>query len=209
MITIATLLWDANEESFDFSRMYSETWVERLYRGFARNLTQPFRFVCFSDIDREFTEPQIEQQQIRMDPPGYAACIEPYRLGEPMILVGLDTVITGNVDHLASYCLTASKIALPRDPFFHDKVCNGVALVPAGHEAIASRHHGENDMEYMRYQHGLGRIEVIDDLFPGHVVSFKGHAMDYGVGDARIVYFHGEKKPHELGHLDWIEEHWR
>lgn len=52
VITVATLLWDANRHSQPFSSIYDEHWVERLYRGVARNLTQPFRFVCYVDRER-------------------------------------------------------------------------------------------------------------------------------------------------------------
>jgi hypothetical protein len=213
-LIIATLLWDANDESFSFSRCYDERWVERLYRGFKRNLTRPFGFVCFTDIPREFTEPEIQQHRIEADPPGYAACIEPYRLGLPMILVGLDTIVTGNCDHLADYCLRSDKLAVPRDPFFPETVCNGVALVPADRQEIFHRHRrlgGQaNDMDWIRGMYEAGEVDVIDDIWPGHVVSYKGAAKHHGLDDARIVYFHGEQKPHELvSHVPWIEEHWR
>lgn len=203
MLTVATLLWQPNDRSRSFSCCYSEEWVEKLYRGFARNLTQPFRFVCFTDRDRVFSEP-IEQQRITAERPDYGTCIEPYRMGEPMILVGLDTVVTGNVDHLAEYCLTAKIIALPRDPYKPHIACNGVALVPAGWERIGAEHRGENDMEWVRkFPHNF-----IDDLWPGHVSSFKGSVKKRGVGDARIVYFHGLEKPHELPGIGWVKEHW-
>lgn len=205
MITVATLLWDANDNSLPFSRIYDETWVEKLYRGFARNLTLPFRFVCFTDRDRDFCEP-IQQERIRgrLD---YSACIEPYRLGDPMMLVGLDTIITGNVDHLADYCLEAQRLAVPRDPYDARIVCNGVALVPAGHERVALDHDGKtNDMEWIRAH----RPAVLDDLFPGQVLSYKVHVKPRKLGDARIVYFHGEEKPHqEYARVGWIREHWR
>jgi hypothetical protein len=122
-----------------------------------------------------------------------------------MILTGLDTVITGNVDHLAKYCLTSDVIALPRDPYAKERACNGVALVPAGNAKVYEDWRGENDMEWMRKQ----PHQFIDDLFPDQVVSYKGHVMEHGVGDARIVYFHGRMKPHELSDLPWIAEHWR
>lgn len=205
MITVATLLWSPNENSFSFSRMYDESWVEKLYRGFARNLTLPFRFVCFTDRDRTFAEP-IQQERIRgrLD---YSACIEPYRLGVPMILVGLDTVVTGNCDHLAMYCLEAKRLAVPRDPYRPSVVCNGVGLVPAGHASIATEHDGKtNDMDWIRAH----RPAVLDDLFPGQVVSYKVHVKGRKLGDARIVYFHGEAKPHqEYATQPWIREHWR
>jgi hypothetical protein len=204
VITIATLLWDANDASLGFSRMYDEIWVEKLYRGFARNLTLPFRFVCFTDREREFCEP-IEQERIR-GAKDYSACIEPYRLGEPMILVGLDTVVTGNVDHLAGYCLEAKRLAVPRDPYDPRIMCNGVALVPAGHDHIAREHDGRmNDMEWIRAQDPA----AIDNLFPGQVLSYKCQVKPAGLGGARIVYFHGEEKPHQLQHVRWIREHWR
>lgn len=202
-LAVVTLLWDANDESYAFSSMYDESWVEKLYRGFRRNLTLPFEFICFTDRERAFAEP-VTQYRITSKKPSYADCIEPYRLGRPMILVGLDTVVTGNVDHLARHCLESSMIAVPRDPFFPETVCNGVALVPEGHEWIWARHRGENDMDWIR---SLARKEVIDDLYPSHVVSYKGHVMFEGVGDARIVFFHGEQKPHQLDE-PWIREHW-
>lgn len=204
MLTVATMLWNTNKHSQAFSRCYNELWVMRLYCGFARNLTLPFRFVLFTDRPRELA-PAVEQMPIATDPPTYAAYIEPFRLNCPMILVGLDTVIIGNIDGLAQYCLTASQVALPRDPFQPSTVCNGVALVPAGNRRIYDEWHGENDMEWLR---GQREIALIDALFPGQVVSYKGRVREKGLGDARIVYFHGAQKPHELA-LDWINRHWR
>ena len=204
MITVATLLWGENAHSRDFSRGYSEAWVEKLYRGFRRNLTGDMRFVVFTDREYSFEESGIEQERLRDPEPSYASCIEPYRLGVPMILVGLDTVVTGNIDHLAEHCMTADRFALPRDPYRPEQACNGVALVPAGYEHIASDHRGENDMEHVRrYAH-----DFIDDLFPGHVQSFKGSVKARGLNDARIVYFHGAEKPHELPARHPIMEHW-
>jgi hypothetical protein len=202
-LAICTLFWDANDGSYSFSSMYDESWVEKLYRGFKRNCTLPFEFICWSEKDRTYSEP-ITQMRITSPKPGYADCIEPYRLNRPMILVGLDTVVTGNIDHLARYCLESPKLAVPRDPFFPGTVCNGVALVPEGQDWVWKNHKGENDMDWIR---SLSRKDVIDNIFPGHVVSYKGHVMFEGVGDARIVYFHGEQKPHQLDE-PWIREHW-
>jgi hypothetical protein len=205
MLTVATLFWQPNAASRDFSRCYDETWVEKLYRGFRRNLTVPFRFVCFVDRLYTFGEPDIEQHALRDPKPSYATCIEPYRLGVPMILVGLDTIVTGNIDHLAEYCLTADRFALPRDPYRPIIACNGVALVPTGHRKVATLHRGENDMEWVRkFPH-----RYIDDLFPGHVQSYKGSVKKSGIGDTRIVYFHGQEKPHQLPQVRWIKEHWQ
>lgn len=205
MITIACLLWDANEHSHSFSCDYDEGYVEKLYRGVGRNTTRPFKFLLFTDRFRTFSEGGIVQTLLFKKPYSYASCIEPYRMGVPMILVGLDTIITGNIDGMIDYCLSASKIALPKDPFDEGKACNGVALVPAGHSAVYVTHAGENDMEWMRGQ----PHDLIDDLFPGQIISYTAHARKNGLGDARIVYFHGHSKPHNTHGVPWIEEHWR
>lgn len=203
MLTIATLFWQHNEHSEAFSTMYDESWVEKLYRGFDRNLTEPFEFVCYVDREREFAEPII-QRKIRSSNPSYADCIQPYEMGKPMILVGLDTVITGDCDELADYCLTADKIALPLDPYMQSRVCNGVALVPAGMDAVYAKWQGQNDMEWMRKQ----PYAVLDMLFPGQVQSYKGSIKTKGLGDTRIAYFHGLEKPHQIKDK-WVAEHWR
>lgn len=203
MLTVATCFWQPNANSYRFSRMYTEEWVDRLYRGFKRNLSDPFEFVCFTDRERKFKEPII-QERIRSENPDYGTFIEPYRLGVPMVLCGLDTVVTGNCDALAEYCFTAEMQALPRDPYKPHRACNGVALVPAGWAKIAEEHRGENDMDWVRkFPH-----KFIDDEFPGQVKSYKGHIKKRGLGDVRIAYFHGEEKPHQLG-VEWIRESWR
>lgn len=212
MITIATCLWAANNKSFSFSRGYDESWVEKLYAGAARHLTQPFRFVCFSDRPRTYAHAAIEHEDL--DIHGYATYADftqPYRLNAPMILVGLDTVIVGNIDHLAEHCLTSDRIAVPRDPFFPKTVCNGVALVPKGKRAemydICPK--GENDMEWVRQRWRDGHLDVIDDLYPGQVVSYKGEIAKQGLGeDTRMVFFHGWPKPPQLLHVGWVHRHW-
>ena len=206
MIVVATLLWDANDAGHSFSSMYDESWVEKLYRGVMRNTKRDdVVFMCYVDRLRIFKE-DIQQVLIHQKPPTYSACIEPFALGYPMLLMGLDTVITGNIDHLLEYCLEAKRFAVPRDPFTPTEVCNGVCLVPAGHSHIGIDHDGSNDMEWVR----RFKPAVIDDIFPGQVVSYKGYVKPRGgLGDERIVYFHGEEKPHQLSHLSWVTENWR
>jgi hypothetical protein len=203
MISIACCLWAPNQYSESFSTMYDESWVEKLYRGFRRNLTQPMELVCFVDRLREFREP-IRQELLEKAPFHYGSCIEPFKLNRPMIFAGLDTVVVGNVDHFADYCFTADRMACPRDPFYPDRGgCNGIVLTPAGHGRMWSEFPGGNDMAWLRQQDPA----IMDDIWPGEVVSYKGHVKDYGIDGARIVIFHGQLKPHELDE-PWIREHW-
>lgn len=203
MLYVTTLLWTPNQASHKFSKQYDESWVEKLYRGFKRNLTKPFKFVCFVDRLRDFKEP-IKQELLLHRPIHYGSCIEPYRLNEPMILVGLDTIITGNIDHFADYCLSKTRLAVPRDPYTPSKVCNGVALVPKGHRDVYAAWTGQNDMEWIRLR---SETDLIDDLFPGQVKSYKAQYKKEGLGNARIVYFHGNPKMHEIEDRELLD-HW-
>ena len=101
--------------------------MDRLYAGCKDHITVPFRFVCLVDKARPFNS-EITQIPLEREP-GYGSGVECYRLDGPLIVMGIDTVIRKNIDHLASYrgddlLLTKPKRAkLPT---------NGVALVPAG-----------------------------------------------------------------------------
>lgn len=204
MLKIACCLWDANVLSQPFSRCYDESWVEKLYRGFARNLTRPFRFVVFVDRLRAFHE-AIHQEILRTPVPDYGCLIEPFRLGGPLIVCGLDMVVLGNVDHFARYCDEPGPIAAPRDPYQPERLINPIVLVPPGHTNIFTDWSGENDMDWLREFDWT----PMDDLWPGQVVSLKAHRIrDVGPGDARVVYMHGQPKAGELMHLDWVRECW-
>jgi hypothetical protein len=204
VVLIATCLWDANENSQPFSCCYDETWVEKLRRGFDRNLTVQHEMVVFVDHPRGFS-PGIRQHCLTSEKPGYFSMVEPFMLNAPMILVGLDTIVTGNVDHLAYYCQTADRIALPR-PIPGGECCNGVVLAPAGQRSVYDQWRDENDMVWLRSR----PHNIIDDLFPYSVVSYKLQDVRKrgGLRDERIVYFHGLPKPNQLTE-PWILEHWR
>lgn len=203
MITVTTCFWRANKHTAPASRGYEPFWVDRLAAGFARNLTIPHRFIVFTDRTYRFAE-GVEQQLLSTDEPDWSCMIEPFQLDEPSIIVGLDTVVTGNTDEMARYCLEAGRIALPRSPG-KDYACNGVALVPAGHRSIYANWSGENDMEWLRTQ----PHDFIDDLFPGQVASYKCAVRPNGLGDTRIVYFHGRPKMSDALHERWVRDHWR
>lgn len=209
MLTIATCLWDANAASKAFSRMYDESWADKLYRGFRWNLTREFRFVVYTDRERVFSEPGIEQARIEMNPPHYGAMIEPFKCDDPCIVVGLDTIVVGNCDALADYCLTADKPAIPRDPYVgvsRWQRTNAVVLAPKGCRAMLwDGYAGENDMDWINARD----TALLDDVFPGAVVSYKGRVQHCGLEpENRIVFFHGPAKPQELPHVGWIKRAW-
>lgn len=206
MLTVACCLWEPNQNSRDFSKGYDESWVEKLYRGFKRNLTRPFRFVCFTDKDRKFQGP-IEQEKLQTPEPGYGCLIEPFRLDVPMIIGGLDMIVRGNIDHMADYCLSGEKVALPLHPCHAWRgFINPVVFIPAGHRRVFDTWRGENDMEW------LNTFNCVDTetMWPKQILSWKLHDLRVrGHMEARIVYWHGEPKTDRVSqNTRWVAEAW-
>ncbi|MDP3493432.1 MAG: hypothetical protein Q8R82_09975 [Hyphomonadaceae bacterium] len=166
-------------------------------------MTVPFRFVVLTDKEYEFTA-GVEQERLSTDEPTWASMIEPFRIEGPLIVAGLDTIIRDNIDHMARWCETADKIALPKSPG-KPYACNAVVLAPKGQTDIHTRWNGENDMEWLRtFPHVF-----IDALWPEQVVSFKQYVRPRGVRQSRIVYFHGNPKMADLLKVPWVTKHWR
>lgn len=203
-VTLSAVLWDRNAKSEWFSPVYTDEWARKFFDGFRRNLTVPTRCVLFTDRRRDL--PKYVEQVV--DPAtgsnGYGDCVLPFQLNDPMIFAGLDTVVVGNCDKFARYCLEADRIALPKHPY-EDVSINGVVLCPAGQRRIFDEWRGENDMEHMRkFPHNR-----IDDLFPGAVCSYKAHVRGRGVPKgAQIIYFHGQPKMPEVLNEEFVRLNW-
>lgn len=209
MLHVATMLWKPNQHSHPFS-VYDEAWVEKLYRGIKRNLTVPFRFVCFVDELRDFAETEIYQELMVTPDPDYGAQAQVYTLNKPTIFLQLDTIVVGNCDLFAEYCLTQKDIALSRDPYVPTRTVNGVALIPEGHRRVWDEWKGETDLTWMRRQ----RTRHIEDIWPNkkYILSYKAQVQKVGDGnpppDARIIYLHGRPKCPDLLHFPWARKNW-
>lgn len=205
MITLCSLLWDANDLSHEFSRAYTEEWAVKLFNGFRRHCTVPYRCVLYVDRLRDLPANIIQVVRPGLGKQGYSDCIVPFSENRPMILVGLDTLILGNIDKMARWCLdNPGKLALPKHPC-EDWSINGVVLWGGNDPKIFGDWNGENDMDWIReFPH-----ERIDELWPGKVRSWRYHVRRDGVGKARIVYFHGRLKFNELLDDPLIRNEWR
>ena len=130
--------------------------------------------------------------------------IEPFRLNEPSIVVGLDTLILDRIDHMAQYCLDGREIALPAHPSKPHVTINPIVFVPRGHRRVYDEHRGENDMEWLKMWPHI----KTDTMWPGQIWSYKLHDVRRrGVQKARIIYFHGKPKMHELKPY-FIDKYW-
>lgn len=102
-----------------WGRAYGPEYVNRLHAGVSRNLSRPFRFVCFTDDPTGLTE-GVEAREIptiRLDPPYHN---NPWRklglfrseladLSGTTLFLDLDLVVVGGLDplfeHPGDYCV--------------------------------------------------------------------------------------------------------
>ncbi len=215
MLNVVTMLWDADEGTPPNSRCFDESWVEKLYGNFRRQLTRPFRFICFSEHWRRMN-PDIEHAAILQPSRGgarWGRLLEPFRLNEPMILADLDTVIVGNIDHMADYTMGERVIVQPRNPYNAEESIAGFVLVPRGHRWVYDswvENHSFNgsNMEWLRQF----KCNFFDTLWgDDEVVSLKATDIRRkGLSPkTKVVFFHGSPKQNKLTQLDWVRDNWR
>jgi hypothetical protein len=188
--------------------------VEKLKAGVARNLTVPYEFKCLSDIDVPDRIP------LRHSWPGWWSKIEMFReITGPTLYLDLDSVIVGNIDHIAND---------PR-PFvairnFHDSGMIGSAVMKFNrsmkhvYDRFCEKpfkwidyHERKKDGPYLGDQafifDAMGRDVETFDMEACGIVSYKFHCKQGLPADARVVCFGGLPKLPSVK-ADWIEGNW-
>lgn len=170
---------------------YGPEYAERLYNGLARNTTVGFDYEVITETKY----------------PGWWGKIELFNPKERIIVPDLDIVITGNVDFLFEY---DGPFCAWKDPWA-EGLNGSIHSIAPGYgkelrevfEASAKKIMWEyhSDQEFLRTQ-------TKPDYWPaGLIQSYKAQNLKDSPGDARIVVFHGNPKPHECG--GWVREVWR
>jgi len=222
VITFATALFDGKDNVPKFARgIYTPEWADKLWRGIHRWYSKPFRMVVLSShtTSGQYDE-DIDVIDFLDERHDWLDQMEFYRpdlqLGQ-MILLGLDTVITGPLDDLVEY---AGEYIVPRDPYFPKLWCNGITgCSQSRSDMIWDRwvnHRGEirlmcgklSQLNWLRDNLGM-EPDLYDDLTPGQVVSYPCHVTGKmrDACEARVVYFHGESKPHNAT-VSWVVDNW-
>ena len=198
VITTVCVLFRPTPDTPKASRCFGPEWVDKLYRGVKRNTTFRTEFVCLTDQAYEFEE-IIQQRPLKKPFDWKTVLQQAFSVEcERMMFMGLDTIITGNIDGLLNQ---TEPLIVPRDPNHSQKACSGFVLSDYKPEISALL--AGNDMEAINRSHP----HFWDDICPGWVKSYKCQVKKEGLGDARVVYFHGMEKPHEIDHE--VIRHWR
>lgn len=216
-------LWDGRDLP-DYSRgKFGWEDVFRLERAVARHAPDPTEFVILTD-DLGSAPPSIGRVQVLgfegHEIGGWTNMLEAFRpsldFDGRTVLIGLDTVITGDLAWLFEW--GHSPVGLPRDPYETSVACNAVTTYTAGGAHLvwrayrsavtANRMSGcqlagkPSEMMLLRHLQQEYGWKFLDDTHPGKLLSYKVHLRDgptpQGSEDASLVYFHGTPKPQDL-----------
>lgn len=129
--------------------------------------------------------------------------------GERMIFMDLDTIITGRLDEILSYCGVFASL---RDFYKPEELASGVMLWEAGRqtiweqwEAAGKPRHNIGDQWWIGGS--VKEPDFLQDIFPGKFVSFKADCQVAPPVSASVVCFHGLPRPHQV--KGWVENFWK
>lgn len=228
-LSIVTWLWKGN-------RGYQPGHVAVLAAMFRRRLSLPHRFVCITDMDGDFGEgvdvmpmPQDAAWLGRFRTPeagNFPSCYrrlwmfsdEARCLGDRVMLVDVDMVLTGSVDHLFDH--DAPFVGWqPRKSWGHgDRLGGGMYLMTTGaHPEVFYEFEGESSITEARAAGFRGSDQAwISYKLCGDVDLWPHSAGVYSIRDignslpedACLVQFNGPVKPWQSG-LRWVKQNWR
>jgi len=206
-----------------WARAYDPSWVNKLYNGIKRNTSDPYpHFVCFTDKTYRFDE-DILPVRLKDPEAGFGCLAEAWRgdytAERRVCVLGLDTIILGNIDEIMQTELP-SGIGLLRDPYVPNQVGNMVGLYDESACGMLwnlwQLNSDMTDQNFLRSLVGVVGATLLNDKYPGEILSYKvdlrGGRWGGSEGDKeklKILYFHGNPKPHEVVEKSpWLKENW-
>jgi len=191
--TILTVLRSGGE--------YTPAHVERLYRQCAA-----YPFLCLSDV-----ELPVPHYRMLHDWPGWFSKLEMFRLQGPILYMDLDTAVTGDLNPLLDAVRQHDFIALRnpldtpsrfgsglmgwRDNLNH--VYRRFAQAPDYHARRCTTPQVWGDQGFIAEDEP--HPVFWQDMFPGQILSWKVDCKEGVPPEARVVYFHGQPRPWDVG----------
>ncbi len=185
---------------------YSSDYVNKLYSIVQRHTTIRHRFTCFVDNPRDIEKRVYCIPLIRPVMSGWWNKLNFFKLKDERVLfLDLDIIILNNIDSLLEIkndfavlrCLNIRRHLFNTTVMsFNPSKCS---------IKIEENTEHRSDQEYIQDHLNAERVFIEDE----RIVSYKYDIehLRKEPRDMKIVYCHGEPKPHELEH-DWVKENW-
>jgi SAM-dependent methyltransferase len=192
-------------------------YVETLHAMVANNLPADlaYDFVCFTDDSEEYSYP-IRREPLPEGLQGWFNKLYLFKTGlfpagDLVLFLDLDTLIVDSLEPVLQY---SGRFAILQDFLRTGGYGSGVMLWRAdgepqlwdAYEAAGFPLVEGGDQTWIEHNRPA-KVDFLQDLFPGRLVSFKVHCADGIPAGAAIVCFHGKPRPHEL-QTGWVPLVW-
>jgi len=206
---------------------YDAQYVLRLRNSVARNLTRPYSFRILTDtLDGEV--PPEEKVELVHGWPGWWSKLELFRpklFAEGRVLYfDLDTLIVGNIDHLANVSLPKGELYMLRGFRHPARRGSGVMVWEGQLDKLYNHFVRHSDMmlagagknrsfgDQLAIKSALASEYkreplAVQDICSG-IYSYKNHCREGLPEGARIVCFHGEPRIHNVTQK-WVVDAWK
>lgn len=208
---------------------YTAADVNKLYAMFARNYSLPFKFFCVTDetagIRSEVqTYPSWTEPNVTLSNARKPNCYRRLKIfttwaakefGPRILSIDLDCVILSDITLLFDEDVNFKAWNMQGVPYQGGLVLHRPGTMtevwdkfnPISSPRRAAGYIG-SDQAWMSYIIPAGR--PVWTPRKDHVYSYKAHIRKYPelIEKARIVFFHGVPKPHDVD-AKWIKQHWR
>jgi hypothetical protein len=231
MITVATYFWrDPTRDNRGY--VFNHDHVRTLRNMVGRNLSLPYRFVCVTDdtiAGVETVKPDLRKHipgtifaRLMQHNPAWAKA----NLGERILSLDLDVVLTGSIDHIAG---RPEPIVLWRNPNFPQPgrafYQSSVQLFSAGaRPELWNDFDPKETPKWVNWRFGGKEQAWISERLPWDEAYFDHNDGIYGAGrlggagvyselpdNACIVSFPGKREPSQKETQErhpWIKEHY-
>lgn len=226
MINVVCIKWGTK---------YNFEYVNKLYNMVKRNLTLPFKFICFTD-DRTQIIPEVECRDFLI--PGMTGWWnkltlfnKDINLEGDCLFLDLDIVIYNNIDKLIHYT-SSDRFNIPRDFGQPDNLYNSsVMKFNVKHhsfiweeyinkKSIFDKVHGDQNVIstiFLTEKYRTMLVPFQDEWIHSYRWPFRGKPEKYNkenrynmLPGAMIAVFHGNPKPNQVLDLsDWVKTHWK
>lgn len=213
-LTVVCFLWG------DWCLPHGEEYVQKLQRAVTKNLTLPFKFLCFTD------RAEIKDVRTRpLNPPSWLGNLPKLYAFSPaaglkgrVLVLDLDTVIVDNFDDIASFggrfCVRAWFKGLDAGRWIPD---GDTIAFEAGTlvdelwtpfvKDVAGAERLTKGAERLWIQKHATRYNLWQKLYPNQFYSYRLHCMQGLPKGAKLVSFHGQPRPHDVRD-SWVVKHW-
>ena len=198
---------------------WSAEYVYKLKNMLERNVTVPYTFSCFTD---EYI-PGLHNIEIpehivkwKGNFTKFFVYSEDNGLSGRVIMIDLDSVIQGNIDHLIQYDGPWCGIRPLNNKTKTHRGGGLVSFIKEEHTWIyddvavnLKQYSAElQGKERYLYQKWFGESDTWQDLYPGSIASYKYDILKNNGLDAPFIAFHGQPRPHEVNH-PIVMDHWK